>query len=239
MHIWRELRLPVLFVSMEMSKEQIIERCSAIHARMPLDEITYRRGRGLTRPALERLKQRLGALREDPVAFNVADTSMVQDIGQIHALARQLRPRVLFLDGGYLVGSEDRHLKFNQRIDQVSRALKREVASGLHIPVVVTWQVNREGSAGKLKKGQRVSMEHIAGSDAIVQDADLLCALTEDESPETILCRTVEVVKGRQGQRGQWKIHWDWERMEFGDYVEPKERALHVVSGDAGRDGSA
>lgn len=231
LHVNRVLHRPVLFVSMEMQPELILERCVAIYTKTPIAEIRQTSGRGMITPVYKRFKKDLEALRDDQVPFHIIDGNLGSTVPDIYMMARQLRPAALFIDGGYLVRHVNDRLQSNQRIAANCNMMKQMLATDLNIPTIVTWQVNREGAKSKRKKGegQILGMEHIAGSDAISQDSSVICGLMEEETIEAILFKLVQVMKGRHGEQGEWKMAWDWEAMNFSDYEPPKVEQYHIT----------
>jgi hypothetical protein len=83
--------------------------------------------------------------------------------------------------------------------------IKQHLAEGLNIPVVQSFQFNREAS--KKNMGE-VGLENIAGSDAIGQLSSVVLGLFEDEGIETALQRKIRVLKGRNGEQGEFSINW-------------------------------
>ncbi len=237
LNVNRVQKLPVMVVSMEMTTELILERCVATYTKVPLSEIRRQRGRSIPKTRLRRFKKELTELRDHETPFHIIDGNLGKTVPDIYMLARQLQPAAIFIDGGYLIRHENERLQLNQRIAANCNLIKQMLATDLNVATFVTWQVNREGAKSK-RKEEAVTLDHIAGSDAISQDSSLICMLDEEESPETIIKRMVRILKGRSGEQGQFEIAWDWEGMNFGDYVQPKVTDLHIDERKESQDGT-
>lgn len=124
----------------------------------------------------------------------------VKGIDELYGLIYSYQPNLVIVDGIYLMNgaSGDSHW---EKITGISRSLKR-MAEEEGVPIVGIHQASRNAV------GKHIEVEHIAYSDALAQDADLLLALNKDEE-EDIFC---ECIKNRWGQ-SEWgfflKFFWD------------------------------
>lgn len=213
---WRHHQKSVLFVSMEMSNLLIAQRFVAMEAHIPLMGLkTGLLSKGTGASQVENLKTVLKQLETAKVPFYSVDAQMSHTVEEIFALCQQLQPAVVYVDGAYLLqarNARDRYTRVAENCD----ALKRDVAGHLGIPVVASWQLSREAAKKKkAKKGEAVDLEDIAYSDAIGQHSSIILGLFEEESVETIIRRRVEIMKGRSGEKGQFFVRWDFEKMNF------------------------
>lgn len=211
-----EQRWPVLFVSMEIKALRIIQRLSALYTGVPMRQIlqaTIPRGQvGGDRWAEYRAKLKEASKEEVP--FFVVDANLTSTVEDIAVMARQFRSSVVFVDGAYLVGHPDKRLARHQRVAENCDLIKRLIAGPIG-PVFASWQLSRE--ATKLKKGERPGLEHIASSDAIGTHSSIVIGLFEEESIETLVRRRLDVLKGREGETGEFHIKWDFNRMDFSE----------------------
>lgn len=221
LNAWRNQRKSVVFASMEMKPDQIMDRMIAMDAGVAMDELLVRKGRALLKPQQRAFKNHLEVLGDYDVPLHIVDGSITTTIQDLAMLVRQLRPDALFIDGAYFIRSENQRLDGHQLIREVCHQLKALVID-MGIQAVCTWQVNREGAKGK--RGPRTKgpgMENIAGSAAIEEISALILALMEKAgNPKTWRSRTVETWKGRQGEAGNFEIRWDWNGMDFGQLPE-------------------
>lgn len=218
-HGWRVQQRPILFASMEMSPEQIANRAAAIFTGTPLSEILHQRGRGLT--SFRAFKKKVEGMRDVPVPMHVLNGQLAATVGDLETFVRQLRPAALYVDGAYLLAHPDRRLQGHEKVRANCDLLKR-LAMEADIPVVCSWQFNREATK---KKGKGHSgtptLADIAGSDAIgTHSAIVLALLEEDGDPAALRSRTIEIMKGRQGESGRFEVRWDWNSMDFAEVKE-------------------
>jgi replicative DNA helicase len=213
MHIWKQQKQPVLFVTTEMSRMDILERLAAMHTEMPYDWV--KSGAIPTFP-IDRKKQFSDALSElenGEVSFYVADAQMTSTVKDIHQLCSQLKPAIVIVDGAYLLTIEGKFGKY-EKIGEICRELKN-LATHRKIPVIASWQLNRES-----KKTKTVGVEHIAGSDEVGQLSSIALGFFEEENISTINRRKVEILKGRTGEMGVFYTNWNFQKMSFAE-IEP------------------
>jgi hypothetical protein len=80
-------------------------------------------------------------------------------------------------------------------------------------PVVASWQFAR--TASKKKTNEEVTLDDIAYADAIGQVSSVVLGLFEDETVETLKQRRVKLLKGRNGETGEFLTKWDFDKMDF------------------------
>jgi len=68
-----------------------------------------------------------------------------------------------------------------------------------------------------------VGVGEIGYSDAIGQISSIVLGLFQEDSPETIQSRKVNVMKGRNGEIGELRIAWDFIDMDFSQVDPPIE----------------
>jgi len=207
-----------LFVSMEMKRVQIGSRLFASATRTNMKWL--KRGE-MTSYMEEQLTEAVDQF-EANTQFYFVEGQFRKKIGEIASLVNSLRPDILFIDAAYLLSIPNtaRMAKW-EIVAEIAQALKN-IAMLNNIPVIVSFQITREG--GKKKHDKDVSSEHLQLSDALGQLASLIIAIFEDESgteggasSEASLFRRFRVLKGREGERGQWQINWDFETMDFSE----------------------
>ena len=154
---------------------------------------------------------------EEP--FWIVDGNLTATVEDIWALALQLKPEFIVIDGAYLLKHPNRRLNRWDRVAENAELMKQALATDLNIPVFASWQLNRE-AAKKAKKGQETGLEDIGYSDAIGQISSIVLALDEEDSVETLKQRKVSVKKGRNGEVGSYYINWDFHNMNFSQIIE-------------------
>jgi replicative DNA helicase len=135
----------------------------------------------------------------------VADGALSAKVTDVQMLCAQLQPDVLFIDGAYLLRCENPRLQRHDRINTNVEDIKMVLAEQLSIPVVQSFQFNREMVG---KSVEDVDLAHIAGSDAIGQLSSVVMGLFEEDSIETAVQRKIRILKGRNGEQGEFNINW-------------------------------
>ena len=219
LHVWKAQKKPVLFVSMEMNQILVLERIAAMDQNIPYNWVKNGQFSTLGIDQRKKYLGKLEALREGNLpAFNVIGGNFSANVEDIAELTRQLEPALVVVDGAYLCKTKENIRKKNDRIDFVCEYLKREVAENCDIPVLPVWQFNRDAS--KVKKGDKVGLEHIADSDSIPRNSSVVLGLFQEDNAGTIKQRKVQILKGRSGEEGRFNINWDFKKMDFSE-VEP------------------
>ncbi|MGH7903292.1 MAG: replicative DNA helicase [Candidatus Dormibacteraceae bacterium] len=162
-------KVPVAIFSLEMSKEQLVERMLCEHAR--IDAQRMHRGH-LGDAEYERLVAALGPLEEAPIFIDDAPT---MDELTVMLKARQMKMRenigmvvvdYLQLMHGRSRGDDNRV----QEVSAISRGLKA-LARELKIPVLAISQLSR---APEQRPDKRPMLSDLRESGSIEQDADLV-----------------------------------------------------------------
>lgn len=192
----------VLFVSMEMQKLAVSTRLAALRTKSKLAPLKKLE---MTDKYKERLFGGLDRL-EGEVPFWIMDGNLAATVSDITMYANQLRPDLVIVDGAYLLSSKK--MSKHEKIADTVEGMKREIAMSLDIPVVASYQFNREMT--KQKEKSTVGLEHIAGSDAISQISSIVLGLFEDTdtSVESVKSKEIQIMKGREGETGAFRIHW-------------------------------
>ena len=153
----------------------------------------------------------------------VVDGNLTATVEDISALCYQLKPDAVFVDGAYLLKVPGKFGKY-EKIGEIAQGLKSRIAGDHDVPVVASWQFNRESM--KIKKGDKVGLEHIAGSDEIGQLSSIVLGLFQEDSAETITRRKIDILKGRSGEIGEIFVKWDFQKMDFSEVEENLEMYL-------------
>ncbi len=216
-------KIPVGVFSLEMSKEQLVDRM--ICAEAGVDIWKLRTGRLSDRDDdFPRIGHALGKLSEAPIFID--DSAMV-NIMQIRAKARRLQAEhglgLIIIDYLQLIegrrhgGDENRV----QEISEISRALK-QIAKELNIPVLALSQLSR---AVEQSKPAIPKLSHLRDSGSIEQDADVVMFIyrkaadtnyrPEDLAPEEKTIAEIHIAKHRNGPTGMVRLFFDGQRTSF------------------------
>lgn len=236
LHNWKKGKTP-LFVSMEMDMQLIMIRLAAIYTQIEAKKIKSgnlsptvppNAPKGM-KPEADRLMEGLNNLGTHEAPFWVVDGNLTSSVEEIRTYAAQLDPDVVLIDGAYLLSHDNKSLAMHARVAANCELMKRELAASLRIPVIASFQFNRD-AAKKMKKNEenkaagkaevQVDLEDIAHSDAIGQISSIVLGFFEDANPENVNKKRIDVMKGRSGEQGVFYCNWDFQKMDFSECVE-------------------
>ncbi|MEN8126813.1 MAG: replicative DNA helicase [Planctomycetota bacterium] len=208
--------LPVVIFSLEMSKQQLVERflCS----RSKVDAQMVRKGM-LSTEDMGELTRAGGELYEKPIFID--DTPGLTPL-MIRAKCRRLKSRhdiqAIFIDYMQLMSLGGRVESRQQEISTISRYLK-SLARELDVPVVVLSQLNR---AAEGRQGHRPFMSDLRESGSIEQDADVIILLHREDyyhrgetDWEDTNTAEVIVAKQRNGPTGMVELIFEGRTTRF------------------------
>jgi replicative DNA helicase len=206
-------KLPVAIFSLEMSKEQLVQRLLASEVRIESGRL--RAGR-VSQQEWEPLGHAISVLSQLPVFID--DTPNIS-ITEMRSKARRLQAEqggalgLVLLDYLQLMeGGGDNRV---QELSRITRSLKG-LARELRVPVIALSQLSR-GVESRTNK--RPMMSDLRESGAIEQDADLIMMLYRDEyyNPDTPDRGIAEVIisKHRNGPTGTVKLLFESQFTQF------------------------
>ena len=200
--------VPVLLFSLEMSKEQLVNRVLCSEAMV--DSNKLKTGK-IEENDWVKIVEALGPLSE--AEMYIDDTAGIS-IGEIRAKARKLKLEknigLIIIDYLQLIqGSGNRRNgSREQEISEISRSLKI-LAKELDIPVIALSQLSR---AAEQRSEHRPMLSDLRESGSIEQDADIVMFLYRDdyynEESESKNIAEVIIAKNRSGSTGTAEILW-------------------------------
>jgi replicative DNA helicase len=198
----------VVFYSMEMSTEQLTLRYAAIRNKYPITEINR------SEVATIQLKKMIEVMKSDPQPVIFIGNEKLHTLQSISDIVTIHQPDFLILDAAYLIQIESkRHLSGYEKIVETIKGVKR-LATELQIPVLCTYQLNRESKKIKKENEGVLDLSAIAGADDIGQLASIAIFLDEDDDSGE---RLLHLAKHRDGQKCSFRINWDFENMNFSE----------------------
>jgi replicative DNA helicase len=213
-------RLPVAVFSLEMSKEQLVQRILSSEAKIESNRL--RSGR-ISQSEWEPITEAIGNLSELPIFID--DTPNVT-VTEIRSKARRLQAEqggslgLILLDYLQLMeGSSDNRV---QELSRITRSLKG-LARELSVPIIALSQLSRSVEA---RTNKRPMMSDLRESGSIEQDADLVIMLYRDEyynpdSPDRGIAEVI-ITKHRNGPTGIIKLLFDAQFTCFRNLAAPK-----------------
>jgi replicative DNA helicase len=208
----------VLYFSLEMSKEQLVDRLLAAEA--GVDACKLRTGEGLNDNDFERLSAAMGELAEAPIFID--DTSGIT-VSDLRTKARRLHHQsplaaimvdyLQLMSGGSRFTAQANRV---QEISEISRSLKL-LARELNVPVVAASQLSRSVESRNPPIPQLADLRE---SGAIEQDADIVTFIYRpnyyDESADPNVTE-LHIKKHRNGPTANLKIFFDRDKQRFRD----------------------
>jgi len=193
-----EMGKKVMFISMEMTKEQILQRISAVRA-----PVRYSAFKGIVCSFTE--NRIIQSLREVRDRLIVVEGHLQRSILSLNSLIVKHNPDIVFIDGAYLVQSKTRHHALWEAILSVIQDIK-QLAMKNNIPIVCSYQFRRGTS-------KNPDLENIAFADAIGQIASIVVGVVADVTNEKK--RILDVIASRDSPISSFVIKWDWDTMRF------------------------
>ncbi|MCK4781379.1 replicative DNA helicase [Candidatus Parcubacteria bacterium] len=215
-HIATKEKLPVGIFSLEMAKDQIVDRLIASHANIDLWRLrTGRLSSEGENNDFSRINQAIGVLSEVPIFIDDAATS---GILQMRAMARRLQAShglgMIVVDYLQLMESRSPHLSTVQQMTEISRSLKG-LARELNIPVLALSQLSR---AVEQRTPPIPRLSDLRESGALEQDADVVLFIHrpdryKDDAEKNVA--EILIAKHRNGPIGMIKLYFDEQRACF------------------------
>ena len=200
-------KVPVAIFSLEMSKEQLVNRLLCCEAM--IDASKMKTGK-LEEDDWGKLAQAMSTLSDAPIFI---DDTPGQNVMEIRAKCRRLKLEkglgLIVIDYLQLMqGTSKRGDNRQQEVSEISRALKI-LAKELDVPVITLSQLSRAPDA---RPDHRPVLSDLRESGAIEQDADIVMFLYRDDyyNPETEKKNITEVImaKHRSGSTGTVELVW-------------------------------
>ena len=187
----------VMFVSLEMSEEQIIQKILAKKSRVNSRKI---RNGDLTGEELDKIYIECGQISDLPLLLY----TKLKSIQQIEIEARKLKNKgkidLLIIDYLQLVRNMGNFKSREQEVADISRTLKL-LSLELEIPIIALCQLNRNASKNE------PTLADIRESGSIEQDADNVIFLYQEDVEDNKV--TIDLQKQRAGNTGKLKLKFN------------------------------
>lgn len=207
---------PVLIFSLEMSKEQLVDRLLSMES--GVDAWALRTG-NLTDADFEKIGHAMGTLSEAPIFIDDSPGITVSDLRTKARREAHQRPLGLIIvdylqlmSGGHRFGSDANRV---QEISEISRGLKG-IARELNVPVLALSQLSRSVES---RSPQIPQLADLRESGSIEQDADVVAFIYREEyyNPDTDRKKMTDIFikKHRNGPTGGLELYFDNEKQRF------------------------
>ncbi len=209
-------KLPVLLFSLEMSKEQLVDRLLSMES--GVDAWALRTG-NLSDSDFEKIGEAMGVLSEAPIYIDDTPAITVSDMRTKARREAHVRPPGLIIvdylqlmSGGSRFGSEGNRV---QEISEISRGLKG-IARELNAPVIALSQLSR---SVENRSPQIPQLSDLRESGSIEQDADVVAFIYREDyyNPDTDRKNITDIMikKHRNGALGNIELYFDKDKQRF------------------------
>tara|TARA_Y100000310_G_scaffold344932_1_gene460595 strand:- start:5816 stop:7204 length:1389 start_codon:yes stop_codon:yes gene_type:complete len=226
--------IPVGVFSLEMSKDQVLDRLLAAQAGVDLWRL--RTGKLSSQGEdndFARIQEAMGVLSEAPIFI---EDSAAQNVLKMRAMARRLQANhglgLLIIDYLQLIEPRNAQANIVQQVSEISRSLKG-LARELNIPVLALSQLSR---AVEQRTPQRPRLSDLRESGSLEQDADVVLFIYREDKyradPNNQGIAEIIVAKHRNGPVGSVKLYFNERNVSFTDLaknVEYQESAGEVT----------
>lgn len=207
---------PVLIYSLEMSKEQLVDRLLSMQS--GVDAWALRTG-NLTDSDFEKIGEAMGVLSEAPIYIDDTPGITVSDMrtkarreAHQHKLGLVIVDYLQLMSGGSRFGGDGNRV---QEISEISRGLKG-VARELDVPLIALSQLSRSVES---RTPQIPQLSDLRESGSIEQDADIVAFLYREDyyNPESERKNIMDVLvkKHRNGPVGNVELYFDKDKQKI------------------------
>jgi len=215
-------KVPTLFVSLEMSNNELADRLICCEARVNGHRL---RNGTLSQGDRHKLVEHAAEISEAPF---FVDDSPSRTVTEIAAAARRIRRRqgglgLIVIDYLQLVEPDNSNDARQEQVAKIARRLKG-LAREMRLPVLCLAQLNRQAEESK---GNVPRLSHLRESGAIEQDADVVMFIHREEYYHTHESEEdrqqfegkadLIVAKQRNGPTGKIDLTWKKEFTRFED----------------------
>ena len=221
-HVAFKLNKSVAIFSLEMSKEQLVNRLFALEAQV--DAQSLRTG-NLKEADWEKLIESAGTIGRSNLIID--DRSGIS-ITELRSKCRKFKLEhgldLIFIDYLQLMsGSSAKSESRQNEVAEISRALKG-VARELNVPVIALSQLSR---AVEQRQDHRPMLSDLRESGSIEQDADVVMFIYRDDyyNKDTELKNVAEIniAKQRNGSVGAINLTWLPQYTKFANYIKEEK----------------
>lgn len=207
---------PVLVFSLEMSKEQLVDRMLSMES--GVDAWALRTG-NLTDSDFEKIGHAMGTLSEAQIYIDDTPSITVSELrtkarreAHVHELGLIIVDYLQLMSGGGRYGSDGNRV---QEISEISRGLKG-IARELNVPLIALSQLSRSVES---RSPQIPQLADLRESGSIEQDADVVAFIYREDyyNPETDRKNITDIFikKHRNGPTGSVELYFDKEKQRF------------------------
>lgn len=218
LHVVKYLKLPVLFFSLEMSKEQIMYRLLAIESN--ISQTTLKKG-AISKENWSKLSKTLKILSRSPFFINDSSNVSLKDIrAKIMKLkANGIQIGLVIIDYLQLMKCPIPTIKSENRVQELSEITRglKIIARDFNLPILALSQLSRNVET---RMDQKPLLSDLRESGSIEQDADLVIMLSKlrldlSSIRESHFLTELTIAKQRNGPTGIAKLFFNDQYTKF------------------------
>lgn len=177
-HVTTKMKIPMGFFSLEMSKEELVDRL--LVAQADIDAWRLKTGK-LTDEDFQKISDAMGVLAESPLFI---DDTPGLNVVELRTKARRLQfehgAKMFILDYLQLMDAGRRYDNRAQEVSIISQSVKN-IARELRVPIIAVSQLSR---AVEQRGDRKPQLADLRESGAIEQDADIVSFLYRPQAEE-------------------------------------------------------
>lgn len=204
--------IPVCFISLEMSANQVIQKM--LSRRSKINSNNIRKGE-LTDVQIDKISRTVADIIGIPFTILTKATSIQKIELEVKKLKKQGRLSLLVVDYLQLIKNKGKFNNREQEVADISRTLKL-LSLELEIPIIALCQLNRNATR------QKPTLADLRESGAIEQDADnVMFIYPKEENSERngIEIEVLDLQKQRAGSTGQLELIFNKNISEFQNMI--------------------
>lgn len=213
-HAGIRMRLPVLLVTMEMDRDQVMDRLIAAEAGVPHERIT---GRTLDDDAWNRISAAQERFAESKIVIDDSSQVTIAHIrARLRGMARTEAAQLVIVDYLQLMAGAQGESR-QQEVTALVKGLKA-IARDFRIPVVMLCQLNRGPES---RQDKRPYMSDARESGSVENDSDVFILIHREDfyDPESPRAGEADLIvdKNRGGRRGTATVGFQGRFQRFVD----------------------
>lgn len=214
-----ELKIPTLFISLEMSAVELADRLLCSMAKINGHRL---RNGTISQQERRKLVEKAGDISQSPLFVDDSPSRMVTEIA---AAARRIQRRegalgLIVIDYLQLIEPDNSKDPRQEQVAKIARRLKG-LARELKVPILCLAQLNRQAEDSR---DHVPRLSHLRESGAIEQDADIVMFVHREEYYRRAEERDdvagqaeIHIAKQRNGPVGKIDLYWKSEYTRFED----------------------
>lgn len=209
-------KVPVAFFSLEMSKEQLVDRLVSAESRV--DAWKLRTGTKLYDSDWSLLQESLARLSGAPIFIDdEPGITAVAMRSKLRRMSSRAPIGLVIVDYLQLMNSVKNYDSMVNQVTEISRSLKG-IAKEFNVPVIALSQLSRAVES----RGGKPKLSDLRDSGSIEQDADVVMFIHREDRTKSASERTdgpieaeILIEKHRNGPTGGIKLHFDDKKTTF------------------------